>query len=441
MTKARNISHLSRINRIIGTLLGISLLLFVSIVQWQPSVPGNPTLDNLAINTIEQVIVDNAPASIGAPGEVTLHLDNDELNLLAAFLLQNVPSLNAITTDVSIEDGNASVDMSVPLNTPIKRLYLNLHAQVRQAGGEVQLYSVTLGHLPIPSTLVRYIRSLIETQLASTYVNFQQISELQRSVRAIDFQNDALEIRLNWDPKLLAQVQTQAEQLLLSAEDKEKIVFYFGEISTIVQTQDDNTRSISLSTLLVPLFSTASERTKKGANPLSENRALLQALSLYVNESDLSQLIEPPSAAALITPRRLNVTIQRRPDLAQHFTSSAAMSATVGAGVAGILSTSKEVHDARYRSGFSFSDLTANTAGVALGMAATKTRVDAEQFAQRIALTNQEADYMPPVSRENAGLTEDDFSAQFTDRNSPAYRAKLAQINAQIEALPIYTQD
>ena len=45
---------------------------------------------------------------------------------------------------------------------------------------------------------------------------------------------------------------------------------------------------------------------------------------------------------------------------------------------------------------------------------------------------------MPPVSRDNAGLTEDDFSAQFTDRNSEAYVARLADIDEQIAALPIY---
>lgn len=438
MTKARNISYISTIKRIIGLLIGVFLLLIVLILQWQPSVPFNPTLDNLAINTIEQVIVDNAPASISAPGEVTLHLDSEELNLLTAFLLQNVPRLHSVTADASIEEGNASVNMSIPLHTPLKPLYLNLHTQVRQTDGKLELYSVKLGHLPIPDSLVRFIRSQVETQLANTYVNYQQVSELQRSVSSVEFQTNVVEITLDWDPRLLAQVQTQAEQLLLSAQDKEKIVFYFGEIITIVQAQDDNTRSISLNNLLAPLFQTAHKHIQNGADPLSENRTLLQALSLYVNESDLSQLIEPPSAAALITPRRLNVTLQRRPDLAQHFTSSAAMSATVGAGVAGILSTSKEVHDARYRSGFSFSDLTANTAGVALGMEATKDHNAALNLAQRLAVASQESDYMPQVSRENAGLTEEDFSAQFTDRNSPAYRAKLAEIDAQIAALPIY---
>ena len=74
-------------------------------------------------------------------------------------------------------------------------------------------------------------------------------------------------------------------------------------------------------------------------------------------------------------------------------------------------------------------------------MAATKNVSDAKRFAQRIAFATQESDYMPPVSRDNAGLTENDFSAQFTDRNSPAYRAKLAEIDAQIANLPIYIED
>ena len=98
-----------------------------------------------------------------------------------------------------------------------------------------------------------------------------------------------------------------------------------------------------------------------------ERESVLQALSLYVNDSDISTLLAGRSPSA--TPRRINVTIQRRSDLAQHFTTSAAITASVGANIAGILSNSKEDYDARYRTGFSFSDLTANIAGVALGNA------------------------------------------------------------------------
>lgn len=438
MTIVHNISHINRFQLILGFVASILTLFLVLVFQWRPSVPDNPTLDKLAINTIEQLIVDNAPARIGIAGELTLHLDATELNLLSAFLLQNVPGLQDVTADVVVEDGSAYVDLSVPVVTPISTLFFNIHAQLKYHAGQFEFNAVRVGRLAIPSALVHFMGKQLRTRLENTYVNYQQISDLQKSVRAVSFQENMLEIKLDWDPQLLARVQTQAEQLLLSEQDKERILFYYDEILKIIQAQDDSARSISLSALLFPLFHTALLRADAGSNALNENRTLLQALSLYVNESDLKPLVNPLRATTSIKPRRLNVTIQRRTDLAQHFTSSAAMGATVGAGVAGVLATSKEVHDARHRTGFSFSDLTANIAGVALGIAATQSPAAALSFAQRLAAASEEADYMPRVARENGGLTEDDFYAQFTDRNSEAYMAKLADIDAQIAALPIY---
>jgi hypothetical protein len=438
MTKSRYISHISKPVLFFGLLLGLPILAAALLLQWRPTVPFNSTLDNVAINSIEELIVDNAPARIGAPGEIVLHLDSAELNLLAAFLLQNIPGMQKVTADVAIQNGSASVEMSVPWSTPLATLYLNLHSQVSQGPQRLELSSLKIGHLPIPDFFVHFLSERLEARLASSYVNYQELVNLQQSLREVSFSPDLIQITMDWEPRLISRLQTQAEQLFLSAEDKERIVFYFGNIVELVDKQPPEARSISLNILLFPLFEAAAQRVADGADPVVENRSLLQALSLYVNESDLRQLVDPPGAAALITPRRLNVTIQRRPDLAQHFTSSAAMSATVGAGVAGILSTSKEVHDARYRSGFSFSDLTANIAGVALGNAATSSPAEAQQLQHRLASASEETDYMPPVSRDNAGLTEDDFSAQFTDRNSEAYVARLADIDEQIAALPIY---
>lgn len=438
MTKARNISYISKAALLFGLLLGLPILVATLLLQWHPTVPFNSTLDNVAINSIEELIVDNAPARIGAPGKIVLHLDAEELNLLAAFLLQNIPSMHEVTADIAIHNGSATVDMSVPWLTPLATLYLNLHSRVNQGEHGLELSSLKMGHLPIPNFLVQFLSERLEARLSNSYVNYQELVNLQQSLREISFSPNSMQITMDWEPRLISRVQTQAEQLFLSAKDKERIVFYFGNIVEIVGNQPQDTRNISLNLLLFPLFEIASQRTSLGADPVVENRSLLQALSLYVNESDLSQLVDPPGAAALITPRRLNVTIQRRPDLAQHFTSSAAMSATVGAGVAGILSNSKEVHDARYRSGFSFSDLTANSAGVAFGYAATNSPAEGQALQQRLSTASEEADYMPPVSRDNAGLTQDDFSAQFTDRNSDAYAARLADIDEQIAALPIY---
>lgn len=412
--------------------LSVSLVLLVVLlaVQWQPSVARRVAVDSIAINTIEDLLVDNAPARVGRPGELSLDLDRDELNLLAAFALQSIPRMSLVAANVSMAPGAALLDLSVPLPTPLRPLYLNLHAQLHAVDGSATLGTLWIGNIPVPGPAMHMLIALGEQWLASSYVNYDALRQLKDNIREIAFDGDAMRLVLNWEPQLIARVQNQAEQLLLSADDSARIAHYSQALADILANLPPDTRTVSLSELLMPLFQQAQRSVAAGADPIVENRSLLQALSLYVNAAE---------TAATADARRLTVTIQRRADLAQHFTSSAAMTASVGADVAGLLATSKEAHDARYRSGFSFSDLTANMAGVALGTAATSSAASARRLQARLAQATVETDYMPQVARDNAGLSEDDFLAQYQDRTSPAYRERLNAIDEQLAALPIYS--
>lgn len=429
MSTFRPLGYIRQALSALAFLTGLALLVLILALQSRPSVPAAIAVDSIGINTIEDIIVDNAPARMGRAGELSLHLDQDELNLLSAFMFQNIPRLSKVTADVNIVPGEALLDLTIPVPTPLLPLYLNLHAELQSVEGSAEFGTLWIGNLPMPGPVVRGILALGQQGLASSYVNYTALAELKDSIRDIAFEQNAVQLTLNWEPQMIARVQNQAEQLLLSAEDSARIQHYSEAIAQIVGTVPQQTRNLSLSDLLTPLFQQARQSVIEGADPVVENRSLLQALSLYVNETD----------AIETTPvRRLNVTIQRRPDLAQHFTSSAAMTASVGAHIAGLLSTSKEAHDARYRSGFSFSDLTANMAGVALGNAATISVQSARQLQARLAEPTQETDYMPQVSRDNAGLSEDDFLEQYQDRTSPAYLNRLAVIDQQVAELPIY---
>jgi len=418
-------------------LAGLVLAVMVLSLQLQPSVPASRALDNVDINSIEQLIVDNAPERISTPGERIVHLDRGELNLLTAFALQTVPGMHDVAAEVSLQPGSAMVDVSAPLRLPFITVYLNLRTQLLAKERGVEIGSVRAGNLPIPVALVNFALEATQRRLASSYVNYQELADLQRNVRQVDFQDEAVVITLDWDPSLIASVQNQAEQLLLRAEDRERILLYYTRIEEVVAQLPEGTRSVSLTALLAPLFATAREAVATGADPITENRTLLQALSLYVNETAIRELTGEEISRAEWR-RRMRVTIQRRPDLAQHFTTSAAITASSGAGVASILYNSKEVHDARYRTGFSFSDLTANIAGVTFGDLATTTAEGARRLQDSITAQMEETDYMPPVSRDNAGITEEDFSQQYQDRNSAAYRERVAAIELQIFELPLY---
>src|SRR5690606_39356276 len=91
--------------------------------------------------------------------------------------------------------------------------------------------------------------------------------------RQVDFQDEAVVITLDWDPSLIASVQNQAEQLLLRAEDRERILQYYTRIEEVVAQLPEGTRSVSLTALLAPLFATAREAVATGADPITENRS------------------------------------------------------------------------------------------------------------------------------------------------------------------------
>lgn len=399
-------------------------------LQAQPSVPRSLTVDAVAITTIEDMLVDRAPARVGRSGELQLQLDESELNLLAAFALQNIPRLRDASARVRVGQEQATLALSIPVPWSGPALFLNLHIDVNAENGLAVPGTLWIGRIPVPGTAMRQLVGAAERWLASSYVNYEALRPLRDSIRDVEFAAPTASFTLNWEPQLMAAVQNQAERLLLSADDEARIDHYRTMLITQLAALPPNTRTIALGELLPAMFREAQAQSDGGSDPAIENRSVLQALSLYINDDSERQ----------DGTRQPQVTLQRRSDLAQHFISSAAMTASVGADIAALLATSKEAHDARYRSGFSFSDLTANMAGVALGDAATQNAASARRLQSALARSTAESDYMPVVSRDNAGLSEEDFLQQYQDRNSPAYLERLGTIEAQLAALPVYTQ-
>lgn len=411
------------------------ILLFAALLlglQALPSVPRNPTVEGVAITTIEDMLVDRAPARVGRAGELHLQLEESELNLLAAFALQNIPSLRNAAARVSVGQQSAALDLSIPMPWSWPALFLNLHINVAAVDGLAVPETLWIGRMPVPGVAMRLLAGAAERWLASSYVNYETLRPLRDSVRDVEFSGPTASFTLNWEPQLMATVQSQAEQLLLSADDKARIEHYRETLSALLATVPADNRTVALGELLPALFREAQAQSAAGADPAVENRSVLQALSLHIHIND--------DTSETTRERQPQVTLQRRSDLAQHFVSSAAMTASVGPDVASLLATSKEAHDARYRSGFSFSDLTANMAGVALGDAATLNSASARRLQEALSRSTAESDYMPAVSRDNAGLSEEDFLQQYQDRNSPAYLERLGAIDAQLAALPVYTQ-
>lgn len=408
--------------------------LAIALFDRQAGVESLAPFDTSEIREIEQIIADNSPA-FGRQAKSEVVLDARSLNLIANFALQQVQTLAGSAIHFSINHDEADAQLAIPQSLGPFKFWLNVRAHFRQRDGRAQLQSLHFGHVPIPGAVQRSVEKIAGYRLQTASEASQELASLRRNVNDYQLRNDYLHLQVQWEPETLEQIRTYSQQILVPVEDQERIVEYVQQIRQVTASLE-NQRRVSLVTLLPDLFAFAAQRSVDDA--AQENRALLQAMSLYVTDTPLSQALSSSLAMEMPSLPAVKTSLYRREDLSQHFINSAAMAASANPDVAEVLANTKEVYDARLRSGFSFSDVTANLAGVRLGEIAVHDQQSAMWLQAFMQSLTEESQLLPRPRTDADGLSESDFAASFTDRNSSVYQERLLEIETMIEALPLY---
>lgn len=417
-------------------LLSTPLIALLLALQGDAGVPVASPLSAEEVSRVERIIVENAPGSVSSTTEQTVGLDQEELNLLLRYAMELLQLDGVAGSSITLTEQSLRGQVSLPLWSTRLPVWLNLGADFTGVEQTLALESLQLGQLRIPARLVTGVLNRLRLSYLAGNPAYEDLRELAGSIRRISLQEDELRVDLLWEPQLIARIFDQARYFLITAEDQQRIIRHYQLLHDLIAATPESTRAISLNALLVPMFGAVMAAGGAATDPVAENRTLLLTLALYVNNEDLSQLLGP-LAEGLPRARTIEVRVQRRQDLAQHIATSAAISASAGAGLAEILSSTKEAYDARYRSGYSFSDLTANTAGVALGRLATADAETARIMQQRLATLTGEGDYLPGVGNNQDGISEADFNALYRD-NVEEYQRRLREIEALVYALPLF---
>ena len=431
----------------ISSLLLLSLLVillcgpfivFLLAVQTEPAVTNAPPLTSNEISRVEQLLLKNAPQSPSARSEQNLQLNADELNLLLSYSINMTRLSPEWAAVLTLADNTVNTKLTFQLVDGWIPLYLNFGVNLILNDSLLVLDKLVVGKLQVPNGLLEVASTSMRSYLDSENKAYQDFSELIASVDQVSVIQDRIYVTLQWDPILISRISEQAQQLFISDEDQQRIMEHYRLISEIAAAIPANLRAVSLNTFLVPMFTAANERSENGSDPIAENRTLFQTLAIYVNREDISQLLGETLAKEMQPAKYIEVRLQRRQDLAQHLVSIAAITASAGADFAQLLSTTKEAYDARYRSGFSFSDLTANTVGVYLASYSTQDPATAIEMQKRLSTLQTESDYMPEVGDNRDGISESDFAAIYSDRNSQEYQRRLADIQALIETRALF---
>jgi hypothetical protein len=205
---------------------------------------------------------------------------------------------------------------------------------------------------------------------------------------------------------------------------------YAEQLDSLLKPQPHGS-TVPLVSVIAPLFAHAQA---SGGDVAEENRAALTALAAYLSGISLPRLLEGDSPSIRRAPRVL-LSLHGRRDFAEHFMISAALTVNGGSRLANAIGLVKEEEDADKGSGFSFTDLAANRAGVLLGERATGGA--AARVQRQLAAARSDADLLPDFRDLPEFMPQAEFDRRFGPVGSPRYLRLIDNIDARLAAHPL----
>jgi len=420
-------------------LLSAPMILLLLCIETSPSLVAEQQFSGEELSRIETLLLESTPQSPSYASRHELQFNSEELNLLLRYAVNIMNPSSDWAARTQLSQDNLNAQLSVRLGDGPLPMYLNVEADFIEDDNLLTLDELRIGKIAVPNRLLKFTLQRLRGELTTENVVYQDFSELIKNVESVELELNQMSVALQWDPNLISRIGNQAQQLFISEQDQQRIIDYYAIITNIAAAVPIDIRAVSINAFLSPLFAAAAEKTLAGSDPIAENRCAFQTLAIYLNEESISQLIGEEAAAGIEPAPFIEARLLRRQDLAQHLVSVAAITASAGADLAQMLSTTKEAYDARYRSGFSFSDLTANSVGVTIARFATRDPETARIMQGLLANLQSESDYMPEVGSNQDGLSETDFNAMYTDRSSPQYTQRLTEIQTLIDSRPLFS--
>lgn len=353
----------------------------------------------------------------------SIRLDEAELNRLLNYAVE-LPRVSGIAAELTPGLATLSATLTVPTN-PFGR-YLNVTAEVAETPDGIRIQSLQLGSLPLPGALANWIARRVHQRLLQD----QTYAAMTDAFSRVDFGENQATLDYRWNPVLLTRLERKSVELLIAPEDQARMLAYAEQLNTLLKPYPRGS-TVPLVRIVAPLFS---QPLPDGSDVAAENRAALTALAAYLGGVSLPRLLQGDSRSIYRAPPVLLSLLGRR-DFAEHFTISAALSINGGSQLANAIGLFKEEEDAVKGSGFSFTDLAADRAGVRLGDRATDNA--AMRVRQQLAAAQNDANLVPDFRDLPEFMPQAEFDRRFGPVGSARYQRVIEHIDARLDAHPL----
>lgn len=414
--------------RLLGWGVLFAVLTGLALLPWLmlddvPAVEPPASFHRTDLAWIKSLFQKHDPRSQTPDVVYSIQLDETELNRLLNYAVE-LQRVSGIAADLTPGLATLTATIAVPPN-PFGR-YLNITAEVADMPGGIRIQSLLLGSLPLPGVLADGVARQAHRWLRhdKTY------AALADAFSQINFDENRATLDYRWHPNLLTRIERKSAALLIAPEDQTRMLAYAEYLDSLLKPYPHGS-TVPLVRVVAPLFAYTPHT---GGQAYEENRAALTALAAYLAGISLPRLLEGDSQSIRRAPRVL-LSLHGRRDFAEHFTISAALSVNAGSRLANAIGLFKEEEDADKGSGFSFTDLAANRAGVQLGERATSDA--AEKVRERLAAARTDADLLPDFRDLPEFMPQTEFERRFGPVGSPRYEKIIARIDARLAEHPL----
>lgn len=318
----------------------------------------------------------------------------------------------------------------LPLPDTFLGRYLNVEAVVAESDEELVVSELCIGSVPIPSWIIKPVTIFA----LDWFMGDGKGEPVYASIRSVRVDGDLITIAFQPPANLVADVKAAAGAAI-HLGNAESIRAYYRAIADVSKRQAPT----SLASYMGPLFAVAEERSRT-RSPIDENRAAILALAMYFGDARFELLLRSVDTKDIDDGdfSSSSVKLERRHDWVQHFVTTAGIQVAAGSGISNFIGEAKEVSDADGPSGFSFTDLAADRAGVRFAEVATRSESSARRLQRTLSAGAREADFFPRVGDLPEGLSEAEFKAAYGDIDSQRYNAMVGRIDARIATVELY---
>jgi len=422
---------------VLGVVACPVLFLFGAIDK-SPAVGKPPELSFDQVKRMEQLVRRYKPDSMAVRQFRQVKIFEQDLNLMAAYGACRLVEQVAIFPQIRLSGPFINISATVQIPQTSLGEYINTACVLKIENGRPQIHSISVGFFTLSGSLVTSALSYLGQALLSPD-NYKLVLENLDALQSVAISRQQLSFTYDWNPDALNRLHESQKTMLIAPEHQDRLIVYTNALAKLCSIfKEHGIKKVAVVRVIRPLFKLALDQSNVSKDPVEENRALLQSISLFCLGRGLDLFVTEERAAKVIPSENIGLTLWGREDLVKHFFVSAGIAVSGGSKLSNFAGLVKEVDDSDGGSGFSFADLAADRAGVRLAELATGSAQKASAIQQKMVAVKTEDQFMPRIDNLPEGIMALQFKNRYSDFDSKAYTLVEDEITRRINTCLVY---